>query len=52
MGVWLESVMINRSSELVLKKKKKRIMIGYMVPLKAKIAVSSRGRLGKNKASI
>jgi len=44
--------MIGQLLKLAPKKKRKRIMIGYMIPKKSKIMVQSNGRLDKNKNTL
>ncbi len=43
--------MIGQLLKIAPKKKRKKIMIGYMIPKKAKASVASDSRLDKNKVA-
>lgn len=46
----MRRIMIGQLLKIVPKKKRKKMMIGYMIPKKSKKSVASNGRLGKDKA--
>ncbi len=48
----MRRIMIGQLLKLAPKKKRKRMMIGYMIPKKSKTMVRSNGRLDKNKTTI